>query len=141
VSPRIVRLCLAAAFAIALAAPGGAQSTRRYAGLWLGTVPGATRLRLALTIEQGPRGLVGYTTNLDKGNTRAPAIVAILADTLVVVLPQTKAQFIGMLVGRDTLRGTYTQGAARRLDLIRVTALPGKRAQGSASPFTHGGRL
>ena len=120
------------------------SNTDRYIGNWVGTLSmPAAKLRLALTITRDSAGnLAGVMTSLDQGNARIPARLTLNGDTLVVAMPVVQASYTGVVnAGRDSLRGSFTQGMTTPLDMARAGALPVViRPQEPKPPFPYGAR-
>jgi pimeloyl-ACP methyl ester carboxylesterase len=118
-----------------------ARGAERFVGNWLGALPTpAMRLRLALTISRDSAGaLTGVLTSLDQGNATIPARITARGDTLVAVMPAARATYTAVLsTARDSLHGSFTQGAALPLDMARVATLPSmNRPQDPKPPFPY----
>ena len=121
--------------------PSGAE---RFVGNWTGTLSlPAARLRLALAVARDAgAGLTGEMVSLDQGNAKIPAQLTIRGDTLVVTMPMIQGSYTAVITTMsDTLRGTFTQGAAMPLDMTRGAALPViKRPQEPVAPFPYQAR-
>jgi len=121
------------------------QSVARFLGEWTGTLATpAAKLRLGLTVarDSASGGLTGVMTSLDQGNAKIPATLALHGDTLVVSMPAAQATYAAVLdAAKDSLRGTFTQGAPLPLDMGRAsspTARP--RPQEPKPPFPYSSR-
>jgi predicted acyl esterase len=140
---RFRRAIVAAAFVPAVL--HAQQPVARFLGEWTGTLATpAAKLRLGLTVarDSSSGGLTGVLTSLDQGNAKIPATLSLHGDTLVVSMPAAQATYTAVLdAAKDSLRGTFTQGAALPLDMGRAsspTARP--RPQEPKPPFPYSSR-
>lgn len=139
------RYLLAVATAVILAPGLSAQQTGsgadRFLGNWSGTLAaGGARLRLALAVTRDGSGkLSAELTSVDQGNAKLPAAVDVHGDTLVLSMPATNASYTAVLdAAKDSLRGTFTQGAAFPLDMGRASPPPAPaRPQNPKPPFPY----
>ena len=117
----------------------------RLVGQWAGVLATpAAKLRLGLTVARDPSsgGLTGVMTSLDQANAKIPATLALHGDTLVVSMPAAQATYTAVLdAAKDSLRGTFTQGAPLPLDMGRAAppAAP-VRPQEPKPPFPYSSR-
>jgi uncharacterized protein len=113
----------------------------RFIGLWEGAIQlGSTRLRLGLTVEHDSPGAVkGFMTSIDQGHAKMPATLTVRGDTLVVDIPLASASYRAVIApGRDSLRGTFTQGGSVPLTMRRTTAMTiVSRPQEPKPPFPY----
>jgi len=142
---RARRAIVAAAFIPAVLQAQQPAGTRRFIGEWVGTlVTPAAKLRLGLTVarDSSSGGLTGVLTSLDQGNAKIPATVAMHGDTLVVSMPAAQATYTAVLdAAKDSLRGTFTQGAGLPLDMGRASAPTAPvRPQEPKPPFPYSSR-
>ena len=139
---RIIRMAIAAALAGApLAAPAAAQQSPLVGG-WGGALEvQGLRLRLTLAVEAGAGGaLAARFVSVDQGDAAFPATVAVQGDSAVFTAAQIGATFRAELVGRDTLRGTWSQGGGS-LPMVMVRGADAqmvvRRPQNPQPPFPY----
>ncbi|MDC7677044.1 serine hydrolase domain-containing protein [Asticcacaulis machinosus] len=103
-------------------------------GIWSGTLTvGATSLRLRFVITDAKTAKV---ISLDQGNAEIPASeVKLDGNKVVLGFKSIKARFEGELTDKDTLTGTFTQGAAIPLTLKRGETIAETPAA-AAEPLT-----
>jgi pimeloyl-ACP methyl ester carboxylesterase len=105
-------------------APTGAD---RFVGTWEGVLPvGGAKLRIALVVEKtASGGLQGNMISIDQGNAKIPAVFKSSGDTLTASVAPISVQYLGVITtAGDSLKGTFTQGAAIPMDMKRVQAVP-----------------
>ncbi|HEY6827925.1 MAG TPA: alpha/beta fold hydrolase, partial [Gemmatimonadaceae bacterium] len=117
----------------------------RFVGEWVGTLATpAAKLRLGLSVarDASSGGLTGVLTSLDQGNAKIPATLALHGDTLVVSMPAAQATYTAVLdAAKDSLRGTFTQGAPLPLDMGRSSPPTAPvRPQEPKPPFPYSSR-
>jgi len=117
----------------------------RFVGEWIGTLATpAAKLRLGLTVarDSSSGGLTGVMTSLDQGNAKIPATLALHGDTLVVSMPAAQATYAAVFdAAKDSLRGTFTQGAPLPLDMGRASSPAARvRPQEPKPPFPYSSR-
>jgi len=117
----------------------------RFVGEWVGKLATpAAKLRLGLSVarDASSGGLTGVLTSLDQGNAKIPATLALHGDTLVVSMPAAQATYTAVLdAAKDSLRGTFTQGAPLPLDMGRASPpTPPVRPQEPKPPFPYSSR-
>jgi hypothetical protein len=96
---------------VAVAQPAAAQQSP-LAGGWGGALEvQAIRLRLTLAVADSGGALTGRFVSVDQGNSTFPATVAVRGDSAFFEMPMIGARYRAVLVGRDTLRGEWMQGA------------------------------
>lgn len=139
------RAIVAAAFIPAVLHAQQPAVAGRFVGEWVGTLATpAGKLRLALTVarDNSSGGLTGGITSLDQGNAKIPATLAMHGDTLVVSMPAAQATYTAVLdAAKDSLRGTFTQGAGLPLDMGRASApIAPVRPQEPKPPFPYSSR-
>ena len=139
------RAIVAAAFIPAALHAQQPAVASRFAGEWVGTLATpAGKLRLGLTVarDNSSGGLTGGITSLDQGNAKIPATLAMHGDTLIVSMPAAQATYTAVLdAAKDSLRGTFTQGAALPLDMGRASAPTAPvRSQEPKPPFPYSSR-
>ena len=121
-----------------------ATGADRFLGNWTGTLATpAAHLRLALTVTRDSSGsLSGVLTSLDQGNAKIPTVLTIRGDTLVASMPAAQASYTAVLDAvKDSLRGTFVQGAPLPLNMGRASALPTlARPQEPKPPFPYRSR-
>jgi pimeloyl-ACP methyl ester carboxylesterase len=106
---RIIRFALAAGALLAVQ-PLAAQQNP-LAGGWGGALEvGAIRLRMTLAVQDSGGALQARFTSVDQGNAAFPAEVEMRGDSAIFTAGQIGASYRAVLAGRDTLRGTWTQG-------------------------------
>jgi hypothetical protein len=106
---KLVRFALAAA-ALLAAHPAQAQQSP-LAGGWGGVLEvQGLRLRLTLTVQDSGGALQARFRSVDQGNTPFPATVETRGDSAIFSAAAVGAAFRAQRVGRDTLRGVWTQG-------------------------------
>src|SRR5690242_5755358 len=140
---RFRRAIVAAAFVPAVL--HAQQSVARFLGEWTGTLaPPADNLHLGLTVahDSSSCGLTGVMTSLDQGNAKIPATLALHGDTLVVSMPAAQATYTAVFdAAKDSLRGTFTQGAPLPLDMGRASSPTARvRPQEPKPPFPYSSR-
>jgi pimeloyl-ACP methyl ester carboxylesterase len=100
------------------------SANSRIVGNWLGTMQaGVNKVRLGLRISLNSQGeLTSTLESLDQNITGIPVRQTLLKDNLVSLdIAAAGARFQGVLNPEGTeITGTFTQGAARRLTLVRV---------------------
>jgi uncharacterized protein len=110
---RILKTVLAAALLYApLATPAASQEAGLVGG-WGGALEvQAIRLRLTLEVvaSEGDGAPTARLTSVDQGGTAFPATVTVTADSAIFEVANIGAAFRAARVGRDTLRGVWTQG-------------------------------
>lgn len=79
----------------------------------------ALRLRLTLTVADSAGALTARWVSVDQGGSAFPAAVAVNGDSATFTAATIGARYRAVLVGRDTLRGEWTQGAGT-LPLVLV---------------------
>ena len=139
------RAIVAAAFIPAVLHAQQPAVASRFVGEWVGTLATpAGKLRLGLTVarDNSSGGLTGGITSLDQGNAKIPATLAMHGDTLVVSMPAAQATYTAVLdAAKDSLRGTFTQGAGLPLDMGRASAPAAPvRPQEPKPPFPYSSR-
>jgi pimeloyl-ACP methyl ester carboxylesterase len=114
-----IRLALALA-ALAASQPLSAQQSPLVGG-WGGALEvQALRLRLTLTVADSAGTLHARWVSVDQGSAAFPATVAVRGDSVEFTAGQVGARYRAVLVGRDTLRGEWMQGAGTLpLTLVR----------------------
>lgn len=124
---RLIR-SVAAAAALLAAHPLAAQQSP-LVGEWGGAleVPGAT-LRLALTVADSAGTLHARFRSVDQGDAEFAATVRTAGDSAIIEAARVGATFRAVLVGRDTLRGEWAQGAGTLPMMMTRGALPRGRA-------------
>ena len=142
---RISCLIVAAAFMPAVVQTQQPAVARRFVGEWIGTLATpAAKLRLGLSVarDSSSGGLTGVMTSLDQGNAKIPATLAVHGDTLVVSMPAAQATYAAVLdAAKDSLRGTFTQGAPLPLDMGRAASPTTRvRPQEPKPPFPYSSR-
>jgi uncharacterized protein len=106
---KFIRFALAAG-ALAAAHPAAAQQSP-LAGGWGGALQvQAIRLRLTLTVADSGGALQARFVSVDQGGSSFPATVTLRGDSAIFEAPPIGASFRAVLVGRDTLRGSWVQG-------------------------------
>jgi uncharacterized protein len=106
---RLIRFALAAG-ALAAAHPAAAQESP-VAGRWGGALEASgMRLRLTLSVEAVGGALQARFVSVDQGSSAFAATVEVRGDSAVFTMPQIGGTYRAVLVGRDTLRGEWTQG-------------------------------
>lgn len=107
---RMIRFAVALG-ALAVAHPAAAQDSR-LVGEWGGALEvQALRLRLTLTVADSGGALRGRFVSVDQDGTAFPAIVTVRGDSAFFEAAMIGARYRAALVGRDTLRGEWLQGA------------------------------
>jgi pimeloyl-ACP methyl ester carboxylesterase len=115
---RLIRFALAAG-ALAASQPLAAQESPLVGG-WGGALEvQAIRLRLTLAVEDSAGVLRGRLTSVDQDGAVFPVTVQSRGDSAVFTIPRIGATYGALRVGRDTLRGTWTQGPGT-LPLVMV---------------------
>ncbi|MHA6288032.1 alpha/beta hydrolase [Maricaulis sp. CAU 1757] len=111
---------LAALAGLALAGPAMAGAPD-FAGVWRGALDtGMGELRLELHVSETGDGLSGHLVSVDQGNAEIPAAsMSADADRLVAEFPSINARYEARLGAPDRLDGTFTQGRAMGLVLVR----------------------
>jgi pimeloyl-ACP methyl ester carboxylesterase len=80
----------------------------------------ALRLRLTLTIADSAGTLQARWVSVDQGGAPFPATVTVNGDSATFTAAAVGARYRAVLVGRDTLRGEWTQGTSSLpLTLVR----------------------
>jgi pimeloyl-ACP methyl ester carboxylesterase len=106
---RLVPFALAAA-ALAAAHPAAAQQSPLVGG-WGGALEvQALRLRLTLTVADSGGALHARFVSVDQEGSAFPATVTLRGDSAIFDAGMIGARYTAVLVGRDTLRGEWTQG-------------------------------
>jgi pimeloyl-ACP methyl ester carboxylesterase len=106
---RIIRFALALG-ALAAAHPAAAQE-HPLVGRWGGALEvQALRLRLTLAVADSGGALHARMVSVDQGGSAFPATVTVRGDSALFEMPMIGARYGALLVGRDTLRGQWTQG-------------------------------
>jgi pimeloyl-ACP methyl ester carboxylesterase len=111
--------------ALALGALGASQPLAAQqsplVGGWGGTLEvQALRLRLTLTVADSAGTLQARWVSVDQGGAPFPATVTVSGDTATFTSAAVGARYRAVLVGRDTLRGEWTQGTGSLpLTLVR----------------------
>jgi len=142
---RFRRAIVAAAFVPAVLHGQQPAVAGRFVGEWVGALATpAAKLRLGLTVarDSSSGGLTGVMTSLDQGNAKIPATLALHGDTLVVSMPAAQATYTAVFdAAKDSLRGTFTQGASLPLDMGRASAPTAPvRPQEPKPPFPYSSR-
>jgi pimeloyl-ACP methyl ester carboxylesterase len=115
---RIIRIALALG-ALAVSQTAAAQESP-FAGRWGGALEvQSIRLRLTLAVADSGGALQARFTSVDQNGSVFPATIAIRADSAFFEMPMIGARYRAALVGRDTLRGEWLQGASA-LPLVMV---------------------
>lgn len=108
---KLLRFVLAAAAMLA-AHPAQAQENP-LVGRWGGVIEvQGLRLRLALAVRDSGGALHARFRSVDQGNATFPVTVETRGDSAFFTAAPIGAAFRAVLVGRDTLRGAWIQGAA-----------------------------
>lgn len=106
---RIFRFALALG-ALAATQPLAAQQSPLVGG-WGGALEvQSLRLRLTATVVDSGGALHARFTSVDQGNSAFPATVEARGDSAIFTAAQIGATYRAVLVGRDTLRGEWSQG-------------------------------
>lgn len=139
---KFVPFALAAAV-LAAAHPAHAQQSSPLAGGWGGALEvQAVRLRLALTVQDSGGALHARFRSVDQGNAPFPATVELRGDSVIFTAAPIVAAFRAVLVGRDTLRGVWTQGpGSLPLTMVRGAheAMVARRPQNPQGPLPYRG--
>jgi pimeloyl-ACP methyl ester carboxylesterase len=107
---RIIRFALALG-ALAGSQPAAAQESP-LVGRWGGALEvQALRLRLTLAVADSGGALTARFVSVDQGGSAFPATVSVRGDSSFFAIPVIGASYHAALVGRDTLRGEWRQGA------------------------------
>jgi pimeloyl-ACP methyl ester carboxylesterase len=116
---RFIRFALVAS-TLAAAVPAAAQQSPLVGG-WGGALEvSAIRLRLTLAVRDSGGTLQARFTSVDQGGSAFPAAVETRGDTAIFTAAAIGATYRGVLVGRDTLRGEWSQGGnALPLTMVR----------------------
>ena len=136
---RLIRFALAAG-ALMAAQPAVAQQSP-LAGGWGGALEvQALRLRLTLAVQDSGGALQARLTSVDQRNSVIPASVEMRGDSAIFTVAPIGASYRAVLVGRDTLRGEWVQGAGR-LPLTMVRGADAgmvlRRPQNPQPPFPY----
>ena len=138
---KLVRFALAAA-ALLAAHPARAQQDP-LAGGWGGALEvQGLRLRLTLAVEDSGGALRARFRSVDQGNTPFPAAVETRGDSAIFTAAAIGAAFRAVRVGRDTLRGVWTQGPGTLpLTMVRGAdeAMVVRRPQNPRGPLPYRG--
>ena len=137
---RTIRFALAGLLALPLAAPAAAQDDA-VVGRWGGALEvQALRLRLTLEVTAEGGARTARFVSVDQGGSAFPATVATTADSVIFDAAAIGAAYRAVLVGRDTLRGVWTQGGGslpltmvRGADVVMVV----RRPQTPQPPFPY----
>jgi pimeloyl-ACP methyl ester carboxylesterase len=96
--------------ALAVARPAAAQESPLVGG-WGGALEvQSMRLRLTLTVEESGGALQARFVSVDQEGATFPATVTVRGDSAIFDAAQIGARYSAVRVGRDTLRGEWTQG-------------------------------
>lgn len=116
---RIIRFALALA-ALAVSQTAAAQESP-VVGRWGGALEvQGLRLRLTLAVADSGGALHGRFVSVDQGGAPIPATVTVRADSAFFDMPAIGGRYRAALVGRDTMRGEWMQGAgALPLTMVR----------------------
>ena len=107
---RLIHLALALA-ALAASQPVAAQQSPLVGG-WGGALEvQALRLRLTLTVADSGGALRARLVSVDQGGSTFPATVTVRGDSALFEAAMIGARYHAAIVGRDTLRGVWMQGA------------------------------
>ena len=107
---RLIRYALAEGALLAATLPLAAQSSPLVGG-WGGALEvQGIRLRLTLAVTDSADTLRARFVSVDQGNATFNASVDARGDSAVFTAPPIGATYRAVLVGRDTLRGEWTQG-------------------------------
>jgi pimeloyl-ACP methyl ester carboxylesterase len=136
---RIIR-CALALGALAASQPLAAQQSPLVGG-WGGALEvQAIRLRLTATVVDSNGSLHARFTSVDQGNSVFPATVEVRGDSAIFTAAQIGATYRAVLVGRDTLRGEWSQGGGT-LSMTMVRGADGgmvlRRPQEPRPPFPY----
>lgn len=136
---RIIRLALAAA-GLAAAYPAMAQESP-LVGRWGGALEvSSIRLRLTMAVADSGGALRARFVSVDQGGTQFGATVTTSGDSAVFQAPLIGATYRAVLVGRDTLRGEWTQGGGTLpMTMVRGAdaAMVLRRPQHPQPPFPY----
>ncbi len=137
---KLVRFALAAAVLLA-AHPAHAQQPSPLVGGWGGALEAqGVRLRLALAVQDSGGALHARFRSVDQENATFSVSVEMRGDSAIFTAAPLSAAFRAVLVGRDTLRGVWTQGPAS-LPLVMVRgadeAMVVRRPQNPQAPFPY----
>lgn len=137
---RSFRFALAGLLALPLATPAAAQDAG-VVGRWGGALEvQALRLRLTLEVTEVGGTRTARFVSVDQGGTAIPATVATTADSVIFEAADIGAAYRAVLVGRDTLRGVWTQGGGSLpLTMVRGAdaAMVVRRPQTPQPPFPY----
>lgn len=135
---RLFRLAVLALWPIATVGAQSAAISDRVLGTWAGVLPtGGIQLRLGLTFTRDSAGLHGVLTSIDQNNAKIPMTVVVRNDSVIATATRANIVYAATVV-RDSLRGTFTQGARFHLAMARVAELPSNaRAQDPKAPFPY----
>ncbi|HEU4883808.1 MAG TPA: alpha/beta fold hydrolase [Longimicrobium sp.] len=107
---RIIRFALALG-ALAVSQTAAAQESP-LVGRWGGALEvQAIRLRLTLAVADSGGALTARFVSVDQNGAIIPATAAVRADSAFFEMPMLGARYRAAIVGRDTLRGEWLQGA------------------------------
>src|SRR4051812_18264254 len=139
----VCRAVLAAALALPLSLH--AQSgDDRFIGKWEGALElGANRLRMGLVVERdSAKVLRAEMISLDRGGAKIPSSLTIHGDSVYLGMAIANASYKGLLASRDSLLGTFTQGAnlplaMHRVDAFSATPVGRKKPQEPTTPYPY----
>ena len=101
------------------------QAEGRAVGVWAGRLTvGAMSVRLQMTIRRDSMGqLAGVMKAIDQGGMERPATVEARGDTVSFAIPDQRVTYSGVMnAAGDSIRGTFVQGQAFPLILVRSRA-------------------
>ena len=138
---RFLRFAFAASLLAApLATPAAAQDPG-VVGRWGGALEvQSMRLRLTLEVKDEGGTRTAKFVSVDQGGSEIPATVAVTADSVIFEMAPLAAAYRAVRVGRDTLRGVWTQGAGSLpLTLVRGAdaAMVVRRPQNPQPPYPY----
>lgn len=136
---RMIRFALALG-ALAAAHPAAAQQSP-LVGRWGGALEvQALRLRLTMTVADSGGALHARFVSVDQDGTAFPATVTTRGDSAFFEAAMIGARYRAALVGRDTLRGEWMQGAGTlALTMVRGAdaAMVLRRPQHPRPPYPY----
>lgn len=136
---KLIRLAAVAAALVASQSLAAQQSP--FVGGWGGALEvSGIRLRMVLTVADSAGTLQARFRSVDQNNTEFGGTVRTAGDSVVIQSPLIGATYRAVLVGRDTLRGEWMQGAGTLpLNMVRGAdaAMVLRRPQHPQPPFPY----
>jgi pimeloyl-ACP methyl ester carboxylesterase len=134
-----MRTLIAIALTFCLSNAAVAAEPATFAGSWWGLLDlGLIKLHVAFRLRQDKSGWTGDVASPDQKPGWIPlSSVTVVGDTLKIEMTPLHASYEGKRGDKDKIKGTFTQGAALPLDLVRGDVPVQRRPQQPKPPYPY----